>query len=116
MLTERILWLVGLALTPALAVQGYNEYALPTPRDAAVRSDTMATARTVTDDFGQLAETVRQAPSFAAQDLAVRAMVHRRRPRSSPSSSTRGATPAGFSRFIEATHLRPNGWTANSTA
>ena len=73
-LTTRILLLVLLALTPALAIQGYNEYALRTSRDAAVRADTMATARTVAEDLSQVAETARQALSFVAQDPSVRAM------------------------------------------
>jgi two-component sensor histidine kinase len=73
-LTTRILLLVLLALAPALAIQGYNEYALRTSRDDAVRADTMATARTVAEDLSQVAETVRQALNFVAQDPSVRAM------------------------------------------
>ena len=73
-LTTRILLLVLLALAPALAIQGYNEYALRTSRDAAVRADTMATARTIAEDLAQIADTVRQALNFVAQDPAVRAM------------------------------------------
>ncbi|WP_313900756.1 hypothetical protein [Methylobacterium sp. J-077] len=44
-LTTRILLLVLLALTPALVIQGYNEVALRTSRDAAVRADALATVR-----------------------------------------------------------------------
>jgi two-component sensor histidine kinase len=73
-LTTRILLLVMLALAPALAIQGYNEYALRTSRDEAVRADAMATARTVAEDLSQVAETARQALNFVAQDLTVRAM------------------------------------------
>lgn len=73
-LTTRILLLVMLALAPALAIQGYNEYALRTSRDEAVRADAMATARTVAEDLAQIAETARQALNFVAQDPAVRAM------------------------------------------
>ncbi|KQP40272.1 histidine kinase [Methylobacterium sp. Leaf104] len=73
-LTTRILLLVMLALTPALAIQGYNEYALRTSRDEAVRADAMATARTVAEDLSQVAETARQALNFVAQDPSVRSM------------------------------------------
>ncbi|XYD11831.1 HWE histidine kinase domain-containing protein (plasmid) [Methylobacterium sp. NMS12] len=70
-LTTRILLLVLLALAPALAIQGYNEYALRTSRDEAVRADTMATARAVADDFAQVAEGARQALDFVARDPAI---------------------------------------------
>ena len=73
-LTTRILLLVLLALAPTLAIQGYNEHALRTSRDEAVRADTMATARTVAEDLAQVAESARQALNFVAQDPAVRAM------------------------------------------
>ncbi|WP_342106121.1 sensor histidine kinase [Methylobacterium sp. SI9] len=73
-LTTRILLLVLLALAPALAIQGYNELALRTARDEAVRADTMATARTVAEDLAQVAENVRQALDFVAQDPSVRAL------------------------------------------
>ena len=73
-LTTRILLLVMLALAPALAIQGYNEHALRTSRDEAVRADTMATARTVAADLGQVAETVRQSLNFIAQYPSVRDM------------------------------------------
>ena len=73
-LTTRILLLVLLALAPALAIQGYNEYALRASRDEVVRADTMATARTVAEDLAQIAENVRQALNFVAQDQTVRAM------------------------------------------
>ena len=73
-LTTRILLLVLLALAPALAIQGYNEYALRTSRDETVRADTMATARTVAEDLSQVANSARQALNFIAQDPAVRAL------------------------------------------
>jgi two-component sensor histidine kinase len=73
-LTTRVLLLVLLALAPALAIQGYNEYALRASRNEAVRTDTMATARTVADDLAQVAENVRQALNFVSQDPAVRAL------------------------------------------
>ncbi|SDM53807.1 Two-component sensor histidine kinase, contains HisKA and HATPase domains [Methylobacterium phyllostachyos] len=71
-LTIRILLLVLLALAPALAIQGYNEVALRTARDAAVRADTMATARAVADDLAQISEGVRQSLDLVAQDPSVR--------------------------------------------
>lgn len=73
-LTTRILLLVLLALAPALAIQGYNEYALRGSRDEAVRADTMATARTVAEDLAQIADNVRQALDFVAQDSSVRSL------------------------------------------
>ena len=73
-LTTRILLLVLLALAPALAIQGYNEHALRTSRDEAVRADTLATARAVAEDLAQVAESARQALDFVARDPSVRAM------------------------------------------
>ncbi|GJD75329.1 sensor histidine kinase [Methylobacterium goesingense] len=73
-LTYRILLLVLLALAPALAIQGYNEYALRASRDAVIRADTMATARTVAEDVEQVAENVRQALDYVAQDPSVRSL------------------------------------------
>ena len=59
-LTKRIVGLVGLALVPALAIQGYNEYALRTARGAAVRSEAMRTARGVAADLGQYGRGAQQ--------------------------------------------------------
>ena len=53
-LTKRIVGLMALALVPALAIQGYNEYALRTARGAAVRSEAMRTARGVAADLGRV--------------------------------------------------------------
>ncbi|UIN36900.1 HWE histidine kinase domain-containing protein [Methylobacterium oryzae] len=72
MLTQRILALVALALTPALAIQGYNEYALRTSRDAAVRADALGTARTVAADLEQLAQSLRQVLDLVGTEEAVR--------------------------------------------
>ncbi|KMO22419.1 sensor histidine kinase [Methylobacterium platani] len=72
MLTQRILALVALALTPALAIQGYNEYALRTSRDAAVRADALGTARTVAADLEQLAQSLRQVLDLVGTEDAVR--------------------------------------------
>ena len=59
-LTKRIVGLVVLALTPALAVQGYNEYALRTARAEAVRNEAMRAARNVAADLGQFGRGARQ--------------------------------------------------------
>ena len=73
MLTRRILALVLLALAPALAIQGYNEYALRTSRDAAVRADALGAARTVAADLAQLAQSLHQVLDLVAAESAVRA-------------------------------------------
>ena len=73
-LTTRILLLVLLALAPALAIQGYNEYALRASRDAAIRVDALATARGVGQTLAQLAEGVRQALEFASEEASVKAL------------------------------------------
>jgi two-component sensor histidine kinase len=70
-LTTRILLLVLLALTPALAIQGYNEVALRTSRDAAVRADALATVRGAAEDFSQLSERMRQALDLISGDPSV---------------------------------------------
>ena len=59
-LTKRIVGLVVLALTPALAVQGYNEYALRTARAETVRNEAMRAARNVAADLGQFGRGARQ--------------------------------------------------------
>jgi two-component sensor histidine kinase len=73
MLTSRVLALVALALTPALAIQGYNEYALRTDRDEAVRADALATARIVAADLDQLADSLHQTLDIVAETPAIRA-------------------------------------------
>ena len=72
-LTTRILLLVILALTPALAIQGYNEHALRASRDEAVRADALVTARALAGSLQQLTDSVRQALDLLAEDPAVRA-------------------------------------------
>jgi two-component sensor histidine kinase len=72
-LTSRILLLVLLALAPALAIQGYNEYALRSSRDAAIRVDALATGRGVAETLGQVTDGIHQALEFAAEDLSVKA-------------------------------------------
>lgn len=59
-LTKRIVGLVVLALIPALAVQGYNEYALRAARAEAVRNEAMRGARAVAADLGQFGRGARQ--------------------------------------------------------
>lgn len=59
-LTKRIVGLVALALVPALAIQGYNEYALRTARGEAVRNEAMRAARSVAADLGQFGRGTRQ--------------------------------------------------------
>ena len=73
MLTRRILALVLLALAPALAIQGYNEYALRASRDAAVRADALGAARAVAADLAQLAQSLHQVLDLVAAESAVRA-------------------------------------------
>ena len=51
---------MALALVPALAIQGYNEYALRSARGAAVRSDALRTARGVAADLGDFGRGARQ--------------------------------------------------------
>lgn len=72
-LTTRTLLLVLLALVPALAIQGYNEYALRGTRDEAVRADALATARVVALNVRQLAGSIEQALDLVAEDPTVRA-------------------------------------------
>ncbi|MFC6051203.1 histidine kinase, partial [Methylobacterium hispanicum] len=72
-LTTRILLLVLLALAPALAIQGYNEYALRASRDAAIQVDALATARGVGQTLAQIAEGVRQSLEFISEDPTVKA-------------------------------------------
>ncbi|MFK5600539.1 sensor histidine kinase [Methylobacterium sp. HMF5984] len=72
MLTRRILALVALALMPALAIQGYNEYALRASRDAAVRVDALGSARAAATDLVQLAQSLQQVLDLAAVDGSVR--------------------------------------------
>jgi hypothetical protein len=73
-LTTRIVLLVLLALAPALAIQGWNEYALRIARDETVRADTMATARAVADDLEQVADEVRRSLNLVARDPRILAL------------------------------------------
>lgn len=65
-LTKRITGLVALALVPALAVQGYNEYALRTARGEAVRNEAVRAARGIASDLGQFGRSARQALGILA--------------------------------------------------
>jgi two-component sensor histidine kinase len=66
-LTNRIVGLVALALMPALAIQGYNEYALRAARTEVVRAEAIRTARGVAADLGQFGRGVRQALRILAE-------------------------------------------------
>ena len=72
MLTQRILLLVVLALAPALAIQGYNEYALRSARETFVRAEAVRGARAVAADIEQFAQGVRQVLSILAADPGIR--------------------------------------------
>lgn len=63
-LTVRIVPLVLLAL--ALANQGCNEYASRTLSDVRLSANTIARARTVTEDLTQVVGTARHAFNFVA--------------------------------------------------
>lgn len=71
-LTKRIVGLVALALMPALAIQGYNEYALRAARSEAVRAEAMRTARSVAADLGQFGRGVRQSLGILAEVPEIR--------------------------------------------
>ncbi|GJD54626.1 HWE histidine kinase domain-containing protein [Methylobacterium dankookense] len=75
-LTKRIVGLVALALVPALAIQGYNEYALRTARGEAVRGEAMRTARSVAADLGQFGRGVRQSLGILAEVPEIRGKDH----------------------------------------
>jgi two-component sensor histidine kinase len=71
-LTKRIVGLVALALMPALAIQGYNEYALRSARSEAVRDEAMRAARSVAADLGQFARGTRQVLGILAEVPEIR--------------------------------------------
>ena len=66
-LTKRIVGLVALALVPALAIQGYNEYALRASRGEVVRNEAMRAARSVAADLGQFGRGTRQVLGVLAE-------------------------------------------------
>lgn len=72
-LTKRIVGLVVLALIPALAVQGYNEYALRAARSEAVRNEAMRAARGVAADLGLFGQGARQVLGILAGLSEIRA-------------------------------------------
>lgn len=72
-LTKRIVGLVSLALLPALAIQGYNEYALRAARGDAVRGEAIRTARGVAADLGQFGRGTRQVLGVLAEVPEIRA-------------------------------------------
>jgi HAMP domain-containing protein len=59
-LTKRITGLVALALVPALAIQGYNEYALRDARGEVLRGEALQAARAIASDLGQFGRSARQ--------------------------------------------------------
>jgi two-component sensor histidine kinase len=71
-LTKRIMGLVALALMPALAIQGYNEYALRSARGEAVRGEAMRAARSVAADLGQFGRGTRQVLGILAEVPEIR--------------------------------------------
>ncbi len=71
MLTKRIFWLVGLALAPALAIQGYNEIALRAAREESVRTDTLRAAQAAAADLAVVADSLREGLDFIAQEKTV---------------------------------------------
>jgi two-component sensor histidine kinase len=71
-LTKRIMGLVALALVPALAIQGYNEYALRSARGEAVRSEAMRSAVSVAADLGQFGRGTRQVLSVLTEVPEIR--------------------------------------------
>ena len=72
MLVTRIGALVALALAPALAIQGYNEYALRSAREEAVRVDTLRAAGAAAADLAQLGESFRQVLDLLAEEGPIR--------------------------------------------
>ncbi|GJD52503.1 hypothetical protein OPKNFCMD_5269 [Methylobacterium crusticola] len=72
LLTARLIALVALALAPALVIQGYNEYALRSAREATVRADAIRQARAAAEDLEQIGDSVRQALGFVSQEEVVR--------------------------------------------
>ena len=71
-LTKRIVGLVALALVPALAIQGYNEYALRSARTDAVRGEAMRAARGVAADLAQFGRGTRQVLGILAEVPEIR--------------------------------------------
>jgi two-component sensor histidine kinase len=71
-LTKRIVGLVALALMPALAIQGYNEYALRSARAEVVRGEAMRAARSVAADLGQFGRGTRQVLGILAEVPEIR--------------------------------------------
>ena len=71
-LTKRIVGLVALALVPALAIQGYNEYALRSARGETVRNEAMRAARGVASDLGQFGRGTRQVLGVLAEVPEIR--------------------------------------------
>jgi two-component sensor histidine kinase len=71
-LSTRIVALVLLALVPAIAVQTFNEHALRTAREDAVRASALRGAQAVTDDLTKFAAGTRQVLDILAEAPAIR--------------------------------------------
>jgi two-component sensor histidine kinase len=71
-LVTRIGALVALALAPALAIQGYNEYALRSAREEEVRVGTLRAARAAAADLAQIGDGLRQILDLVGEEDAVR--------------------------------------------
>ena len=71
-LTTRLIALVGMALLPALVIQGYNEVALRLSRQDAVREQALSATRAAAMDLGRFVEGLRQVLVAVAATPAVR--------------------------------------------
>jgi two-component sensor histidine kinase len=71
-LTTRLIALVGMALLPALVIQGYNEFALRLSRQDAVREQALSATRGAAMDLGRFVEGLRQVLVAVAATPAVR--------------------------------------------
>ena len=71
-LTARILIMVLLALTPAIAVQIYNEQALRERRGQAVRAASLRFAQAISADLNQFADSARQLLDILSEEPSIR--------------------------------------------
>jgi len=72
MLAHRIIGLVALSLAPALAIQGYNEYALREAREGAARRIALGAVKAAQDDLAQFAESGQQVLAILARERSLR--------------------------------------------
>src|ERR1700730_15234031 len=59
-LTLRLIILVLIAILPAIAIQGYNEYKLRKAREADIRQQVIQTTKQFGEEIGELREGARQ--------------------------------------------------------